>query len=88
MKMAKISKPELVQLFINLLWANSPKDWILKSTYFQKTLFISILIETPRKWQYQKIHRSFNIDVIQNRSKDLWGLAIDCVDEMKTEIKN
>ena len=86
--MAKIFKPKLVQLFECLLWANSPKDWILKSTYFHNTLFVSILIEASNKKQYQKIRRSFSLDIINNRAKDLWGLAADCIDEMKTEIKN
>lgn len=88
MKMAKTSKPELVQLFENLLWANSPQNWIIKSTYFQKTLFISILIKTSQKRQSQKIHRSFGMDIIYSRAEDLYGLATDCIDEIKTEIKN
>jgi hypothetical protein len=85
--MTKKTKPELVQLFENLLWVNSPKDWILKSTYFQGTLFVSMLIETSEVRHYKKIHRSFGMDVIHSRSEDLWGLAQDCVDEMKTELK-
>lgn len=79
--------PELVQLFTHLLWANSPKDWILKSTYFQGTLFISMLISTPEEDQYQKIRRSFGIETINLRSEDIWGLAADCIDQMKTEVK-
>jgi len=87
MRMAKISKPAIVILFENLLWVNSPKEWVLKSTYFQKTLFVSMLIETSVEEQYQKIRRSFSIDTIRDREKDLYGLASDCVDEMRTEIK-
>jgi len=86
MEMAKTSKPKLVQLFENFLWANLPKNWILKTTYFQGTLFISMLIETFQEESQQKIRRSLNLDTIHNRSNDLWGLAIDCIDEMKTEI--
>lgn len=88
MKMAKASKPAVVQQFENMLWVNSPKDWVLKSTYSQETLFISMLIETSTKNKYQKIRRSFDLDVISSRTSDLWGLATDCIDEMKTEIKN
>ncbi len=87
MKLSKTSMPELVQLFTNLLWANSPKNWILNSTYFQGTLFVSILIEQYQEGQCQKIHRSFGLDIIHSRSEDLHGLAIDCIDEMKTEVK-
>lgn len=86
MKMTKPSIPELVQRFTNLLWAHSPKDWILKSIYYQGTLFVSMLIETSPEEQCRTIRRSFVLDIIQSRSADLWGLAIDCVDEMKTEI--
>ncbi len=86
-RMTKKEIPELVQLFTNLLWANSPKDWILKSIYFQGNLFVSMLAETSKKEKYQKIRRSFTIDVINSRAMDLWGLAIDCINEMKTEIK-
>lgn len=86
MAVAKTTKPELVQLFEHLLWINSPKDWILKSTYFHETLFISMLLETNREQPYQKIRRSFGLEILRLRSDDLWGLAADCVDEMKTEV--
>jgi hypothetical protein len=85
MKVAKKETPELIQLFINLLWANSPKNWILKSTYFNGTLFVSMLVPTSEE-QHQKIRRSFNADVISSRTNDLWGMAEDCVDEMKSNV--
>lgn len=86
MEMTKKSKPEFIQLFENLIWAHSPKDWILNSTYFQETLFISMSIDISETGQYKKIHRSFKADMIRNRIEDLWGLSQDCVDEMKTEL--
>lgn len=87
-KMANDIKPELAKKFEDMLWVNTPEDWILKSTYFKKTLFISALIPTSQEGRCQKIRRHFKFDVIQNRSKDLWGLASDCVDEMKTEVED
>lgn len=87
MEMAKTTKPQLIQLFEHLLWVNSPKDWILKSTYFQGTLFVSMLIGLSEEGHYQKIRRSFGIETINLRSEDVWGLAADCIDEMKTEVK-
>jgi len=87
MTMAKISKPELMQLFENMLWANSPKDWILQSTYFHETLFVSMIIKTSDNNKNQKIRRNFNLKTISDRSEDLWGLASDCIDEMKNDIK-
>lgn len=87
MKMTEAPKPELVQLFENMLWSHTPKDWIVKTTYLQGTLFVSMLIKTSIDKQPQKIHRNFGIDVIHGRSTDIWGLAADCVDEMKKEIK-
>lgn len=84
MEMAKIAKPKLVQLFENLLWASSPKDWILKSVYLHETLFISVLIKTSD----HKIRRSFKLGNINRREKDMWGMAEDCIDEMRTESKN
>jgi hypothetical protein len=86
MKMTKSFKPELIQLFENLLWAHSPKNWILKSTYFQDTLFISMIVMTYDEEIHQKIYRNFGLDIIKNRAFDIWGFATDCVDEMKTEI--
>jgi len=86
--MTKSSKPELVQQFENLLWANSPKDWVVKTVYFQGTLFVSMSVEAYQFEHCQKIHRSFSLDIINDRSQDLWGLASDVVDEMKTEITN
>jgi len=88
MEMAKTSKPQLVQRFENMLWVNSPKHWVLKSTYFQGTLFVSMLVETSIEGEYQKVRRSFGFDVISGRASDIWGLAADCVDEMKTEVKS
>lgn len=87
MEVSKTTKPKLIQLFENLLWVNSPKEWILKGTYFQGTLFISMMLGTNKDKPDQKIRRSFDLEVIRNRSDDLWGLAGDCVDEMRTEIK-
>ena len=87
-EMAKVSKPALVQQFEHMLWINSPKGWVLKSVYFQNTLFVSMLVETSIEGRYQKIRRSFGLDIISSRESDIWGLASDCVDEMKTEIKD
>lgn len=88
MKMAKTSKPTLIRQFEHMLWVNSPKDWVFKSTYFQGTLFVSMLIETSIEGEYQKIRRSFGLDVVSSRAADIWGLATDCIDEMKTEVKS
>lgn len=87
-KMAGTPMPELVQLSTDLLWVNSPKDWILKSTYFQGTLFITMLVTIPDKKQPHRIRRNFSVDIINERSEDLQGLAMDCIDQMKTEINN
>ncbi len=88
MKMAKASKPQLIQLFENLLWANSPQNWTLKSIYFQETLFITMIVKTSENRQNQKIRRSFGSDAVSSRKEDIWNLAFDCINEMKTEIKN
>lgn len=80
-----MTKPKIIKRFINLLWANSPEDWIFKTTYFQGILFVSILIKIQNK--DKRIRRSFKMDIINNRSDDLWGLASDCIDQIKGEIK-
>jgi hypothetical protein len=87
--MAEISKPKLIQLFENLLWANTPRNWTLKSIYLQDTLFvsISIIVQTDYSEHFQKIRRSFKNEDIKKRSSDLFGMASDCIDEMKAEIK-
>jgi hypothetical protein len=87
--MAKISKPKLIQLFENLLWVNTPKDWTMKSIYLQETLFvsISIIVQTEDGENFQKIRRSFKNEDIKKQSSDLFGMASDCVDEMKAEVK-
>jgi len=87
MKVTKSPKPALIQLFENLLWAHSPKNWVLKSTYFQGKLFVSMLIVSYDQDKYQKIRRNFDLNVINSRSFDICGLALDCVEEMKTEIR-
>lgn len=87
MQMSKVIKPRIIQKFENWLWAHSHTSWILKSVYFQGTLFVSMLISTDSKEPYEKIRRSFSIDTIQDRAEDLEGLASDCIDEMKREYK-
>jgi hypothetical protein len=74
-------------MFENLLWVNSPDTWILKSTFFQNTLFVSMLVPNPDKVKYQKIRRSYDLATIQDRLSDIYGLASDCIDEMLTELK-
>lgn len=79
MEITQAQIPENIQLFENLLWANSPKDWVLKSTYHKKTLFVSISTKTS-----QKIRRSFSLSMIR-QSRDLWNFAaisIKCINEM------
>jgi len=87
MAMTGASKPAIVQLFENVLWANTPKDCEVKTVYFHSTLFVSIMIPSDNKRGFKKIRRSFTKDRIEERVDDLWGLASDCVDEMLTEPK-
>lgn len=79
----KTAKPEIVQLFENLLWVNSPKNWILKSAYFQEKLFVTMLVLVSSDAQYKKVRRSYSLKTINDRIKDIHGLAKDCTDEMK-----
>lgn len=88
-RMAKVTMPKIVKLFINLLWANSPQHWIVNSTYFHNTLFVSVIIKSDDDKKSDKnIRRSFGLTVLNSRSKDIYGLASDCIDEMKTEMKD
>ena len=88
MEVSKIDKLQIAQRFTNLLWADSPKGWTLGSIYFQETLFVSLLSEQTVNKKIQAIRRSFAIDTIIERheNEDLWGLAADCISEMKNEI--
>lgn len=85
MEMAKKKAPELVELFSNLLWANLPNHWVIKTVYFRQTLFVSVFIENRHEEVCRKVRRSFTLQILKNREDDLWGLARDCTDEMKTE---
>jgi hypothetical protein len=89
MQMSEVSKPKpkLVQRFEDLLWANSPKSWVLKGLYFQNSLFISMLVWVSPDEPFLKVRRNFTLSELEKRSEDLWGMASDCVDEMKSEIK-
>lgn len=83
-EMSKSPTPKLARRFENMLWVNSPKHWVLKTTYFQNTLFVSAIIEMPDN-KNRKIRRSFQMVVLSKMSNDIWGLASDCIDEMKRE---
>ncbi len=84
MEMAKTATPKIIKLFVNLLWADSPIEWTIKSTYYRKTLFISVSIKESN----QKVCRSFLLVDINKRSKDLWGMANDCISEIKSETES
>lgn len=86
MIVSKIIKPNIIQVFENLLWVNTPTDWVFKTTYFQETLFVSMLINTDESQKCLKIRRSYLLSAIKDRTDDIVGLARDCVDEMKTEL--
>ena len=87
LQVAKPHKPETAQLFENLLWVNTPKHWIFNTTYFRYRLFISITIPINDE-ENNRIRRSFDYKVIKSRSEDLWGMAIDCAEELRREINN
>lgn len=87
MQMSKMSKPELAQQFENLLWVNTPNNWVLKSIYFQNVLFVSMLVWLSPNEPFLKVRRNFTMSELKERSKDLWGMASDCIDEMKNEVK-
>lgn len=86
-KMSKIPTPKLAKQFEDMLWVNSPRSWIIKSVFFQNTLFVSAILQISED-QTKKIRRSFQMIVLSQRSKDLWGLAADCIDEMKREMND
>ncbi|KKN98845.1 hypothetical protein LCGC14_0140860 [marine sediment metagenome] len=99
MQVSNSSSLELIQLFTNLLWANTPEGWILKDVYFQNTLFVTMFVPKTTTEQnellslnmelgFQKIRRSFDLEIIQKRKNDLWGLAADCVEEIRGEVEN
>ena len=89
MQMAKVSRPEIVKQFERLFWANTPKNWIFKSVYTRGIVYISVLVEIcPRGstiQKYTKKRRNISINVLRNRSNDIWGLARDLVDEIKSD---
>jgi hypothetical protein len=87
MTVSKTDKPKLMQLFENLLWCNSPCNWILNTAYFHSTLFISFIIEKSSDPPFQqKIRRNITLNAIKSRSEDLHGLAEDFMDEIKTSV--
>lgn len=84
MKVDKEKTPILIQLFTNLFWANSPSGWTIDHKYNGKTLFISISVPGLEK----KIYRTFLAKDINGRSEDIWGMASDCIEEIKAKIQN
>lgn len=80
---AKTIKPVLAKKFEDLLWAHTPSDWIVKGVFINNSLYVIIIF--PHKNSY-KIRRQFPLNILKSREKDLWGLAADIVQEMKSEI--
>lgn len=85
-KVAKREIPTFVRLFTNLLWANSPIEWIIEHRYNRKTLFVAISIPNLD----EKIYRTFLAQDINERFEkgDLWGMASDCTEQIEAEIRN
>lgn len=83
--MAKKEIPTLIQLFVNLFWANSPSEWTIEHKYNGKTLFISVSAPNLEK----KMYRTFlSKDIIERSEKeDMWGMANDCMEEIKKKSK-
>jgi len=80
--MAKATKPDYVQLFEDLLWANLPRSWMIKTTFFNRVLYVSIFIQNADSIEIQKIRRSFKTSIIKARLDDIHGMASDCINEM------
>jgi len=84
--MAKKPTPAIVITFENFVWAHSPSDWIIKTTYFNGMLYLSGFVHTINCNKPKKIGRTISVDAIKSRSHDISGLAYDIVDEMKATI--
>jgi len=88
MRVVRVSQPipTIVQSFCNLMWISMPKKWIFHSVYHKNKLFISIIINNNDDIIH-KIHREYPFDIIQNRENDIWGLAIDCSEEILRSVE-
>lgn len=86
MAVSRSIKPEIIQQFENLLWVDTPKSWVIKTVFYQNTLYISAIIEIDKE-HTRKIRRTISMEIITSRQDDIWGLATDMVDEMKSELK-
>lgn len=88
MIMSTIPEPKVVRLFKDLFWAHTTDDWIMKTTYHRGILYVSVTINVGLGSTI-KIRRSFKVSNMQKRESknDLWGLAKDCVDEIRSEAK-
>lgn len=84
-KVINVSKkiPSLIGRFINLLWANMPKNWKLNYVYQKDTLYLVILVNNDIK----NIERQYTYSDIKGRENDLFGLASDCAEEITHSIK-
>jgi len=83
--MNKIPVPEIMRRFSNLLWCHSPVTWIMKTTYFQGTLFVSMQIPSDDD-KDKIIRRSFFLKDIKRQENNIHELSADCVDEMKRSL--
>jgi hypothetical protein len=75
-------KPELVRRFCNMLWANLPNNFVTKFYYQKSVLYVMIILKNE-KGKTDKIKREYTLTCIQDRQDDLWGLAVDCADEIR-----
>jgi len=78
----RTSSKEIANRFSSYLWAHSPKNWIVKSTYFRDILYVSITVDESCK----PIRRSFSVKQLTLIRIDISDLALDCISEIKSSI--
>jgi hypothetical protein len=73
--------PKIVRRFTNLLWVNLREDWKIKFLFHKQVLYVSVSFSDKKL--VHEVRRQYKLETIKKRSKDLFGLASDCSDEIK-----
>lgn len=83
----QVIRPELVERFENFLWAETQKDWMIKTTLYQDIIYITILTYDIKKHTTKKVRRTITMKTLKERESDLHGLASDVMDEVNVSTR-
>jgi len=79
--------PEIINTFVNYLWVNIPKEWIVQCKYEKYFLFINVLADDPLGKKPFAVRRRYSSDIIKKFEDNIVELAEKSAEEIIKSMK-